>query len=254
MAKNTEDLSFSDFSGATEHKQFDFEIKALNDDGSFEGYAAVYGNVDLGGDVIEPFAAAKSLKVTGGKMPILRNHSARIEDIVGENMAGSEDDKGFKVSGKFDLDRESGRDTYKAVKFAKDAGRKMGLSIGFIPNYKMVDYIDGVRHMKEIHIMEFSVVVFPMNPKARISSIKSFCEVATSEDIALKKREFERALRDVGASQSERKAAVDAIFNLRDVEKDEAEAKAKESDEKLKKEQADNELKKELASLLEKFK
>jgi HK97 family phage prohead protease len=229
------DFNIAEFKGATEHKEFEFEIKAINDDGSFKGYAAVYGNVDLGGDTIEPFAAKRSLKATGGKMPILRNHSAKIEDIVGENISGTEDDNGFKVEGKLDLSRESGRDTHQAIKFAKEAGRKMGLSIGFIPNWKKVDYVEGVRHLKEIHIIEYSVVVFPMNPKAKISSIKSFCEKATAEDIALKKREFERALRDVGASQKEQKAAVDAIFTQREVDK-EAEAKAKEQEEKAKEE------------------
>jgi hypothetical protein len=218
-------MDLVEFKGAAEHKEFEFDIKAMADDGSFKGYAAVYGNIDLGGDIIEPLAAKKSLKSTGGKMPILRNHSAKIEDVVGENMVGTEDEGGFYIEGKFDLSRDSGRDTYQAVKFAKDAGRKMGLSIGFIPNWKKVDYIEGVRHLKEIHIIEYSVVVFPMNPKAQISSIKSFCEDASSEEIALKKREFERALRDVGASQKEQKAAVEAIFLQREVQ-EEADAKA----------------------------
>lgn len=248
--RNIEDFDIEQFSGRKESSQFELEIKAIEDDGSFKGYAAVYGNVDLGGDTIEAFAASRSLKATGGKMPILRNHSAKIEDIVGENWAANEDEKGFVVEGKFDLSRESGMDTYKAVKFAKDAGRKMGLSIGFVPNYKKIDYIDSVRVLKEIHIVEYSVVVFPMNPKAKITSIKQFCEAANDADIALKKREFERALRDVGASQKEQKAAVDAIFSQREVTKDEeamAELKAKE-------EAQASELKSALEDVLSKFK
>ena len=39
-----------------------FEIKAINDeDGTFEGYGSVFGNIDADGDVIEPGAFSKSL-------------------------------------------------------------------------------------------------------------------------------------------------------------------------------------------------
>ncbi len=214
------------FKGVTEYQDFAFEVKAIEEDGAFEGYAAVYGNVDRGKDTIAPFAAKRSLKQTKGKMPILRNHSARIEDIVGENVEASEDDKGFKIKGRFDLDRQSGKDTYQAIKFAKNHGRKMGLSIGFIPNWKQVDYIDNVRILKEIHIVEYSIVVFPMNPKAQISSIKSFSKDAPEEKIVQKKREIEAVLRDVGCNQAEQKSGVAAIFALRDVS-DESDAERK---------------------------
>ena len=217
----------NEFTGKTEHKQFAFELKAISEDGSFKGYAARYDSVDLGGDKIEPFAASKSLKKRGGKMPILRNHSARMEDLVGENSVAVEDEKGFMVEGKFNLDTESGLDTYKKVKFAKENGRQTGLSIGYIANRKQIDYVDGVRILKEIDIMEYSVVVFPMQPTARISSVKSFCENASDEDIALKKREIETVLRDADCSREESKAAVSAIFAVRDAlddDKKEAEA------------------------------
>ena len=235
------------FDGKIEHKQVGFEVKEMGDDGSFKGYAAVYGNVDYGSDKIEAFAATRSLKKGGGKMPILRNHSAKIEDIVGENCEALEDEKGFKVAGQFNLDTDSGLDTYKKVKFAKEHGRPMGLSIGFRANIKKIDWVDGIRVLKEIDVKEYSVVVFPMNGRAKITSVKSFCETASDEEKAHMKRDFENLLRDAGASVKESKAAVSALFAQRDAE-DEDEKKA--AEEKELQEKKDAELKASLESCL----
>jgi HK97 family phage prohead protease len=58
-------------------KDFKFFMKAVADTGSFEGMAAVYGNVDLGGDVIEPGAFTRTIKNSGGKVPLLWQHDQR---------------------------------------------------------------------------------------------------------------------------------------------------------------------------------
>ena len=44
-----------------------FELKAVGESGAFEGYAAVYGNVDQGGDMIQPGAFGKTIADRGGK-------------------------------------------------------------------------------------------------------------------------------------------------------------------------------------------
>jgi phage head maturation protease len=41
---------------------FEIDAKAINDQGEFEGYLSVFGNVDQGGDVVAPGAFAKSLQ------------------------------------------------------------------------------------------------------------------------------------------------------------------------------------------------
>ena len=61
------------------HKHFRFQIKSLSADGSFEGLAAVYGNVDLGGDVIEPGAFNKTLAEKNFEVPILWQHDMQID-------------------------------------------------------------------------------------------------------------------------------------------------------------------------------
>jgi hypothetical protein len=63
-----------------------------------------------------------------------------------------------------------------------------------------------VRKLKEIDLLEVSVVGFAMNPLASVTSVKSF--VGDDGQIA-SKREVERAIRDVfGLSQSQAKAFV----------------------------------------------
>ena len=43
-------------------------------DGSFAGSLAVYNNIDLGGDLIEPGAFTKTIKEHGDQVPLLWQH------------------------------------------------------------------------------------------------------------------------------------------------------------------------------------
>jgi len=66
------------------HKDFRFELKSLSDPGTFEGLAATYGDVDLGGDIIEPGAFQKTMADKGGEVPILWQHDQREPIGVGK--------------------------------------------------------------------------------------------------------------------------------------------------------------------------
>ena len=48
-----------------QNRAFKLEIKSISDQGIFKGLASVYGNVDLGGDVVEPGAFARTLAHKG---------------------------------------------------------------------------------------------------------------------------------------------------------------------------------------------
>ena len=90
-----------------------------------------------------------------------------------------------------------------------------GLSIGFRVNPDEVSYDKRTRKrlIKEVELMEVSLVTFPMNPKAKIRSVKG-------EDISV--REWENGLRDAFAlSRSEAKVAAAAVhksFGQRDAD------------------------------------
>jgi len=183
------------------------ELKFAGDDAAraFEGYGAMFGNVDSYGDVIEPGAFAKTLashKQDGTRPPMLLDHGFSAGGMVigvWEDLA--EDGAGLVAKGRL-LDTEAGRDTYTAMK----AGAISGLSIG----YQATEFRlrskpeDPRRTLKSVELIELSVVAVPANPKARVAAVKSWLpEVKTIRD-------FEEFLRDVGGFSGAQAKAVAA--------------------------------------------
>lgn len=163
---------------------------------TFSGYGAVFGNVDSYGDVIAPGAFAKSLAqhLTEGTEPMMfLNHDAFGSLPIGRWTDMSEDGYGLKVSGEL-LDTSMGRDTYVALK----AGALNGLSIGFRPiAFDMRSKPEDPRRtLKEVDLVEVSVVTLPANTKARVQAVKSM-----GEDLSV--RDLEQLLRECGLSKSE---------------------------------------------------
>lgn len=189
------------------------EMKAVDTDdenmGMFEGYGSVFNNTDLGNDVIMPGAFTKSLNKTGPKgVKLLYQHKTDMPIGVFESI--EEDKRGLKVRGKLALKTQLGREAYELMKM----GALDGLSIGFRVSPKGQSYdAKGKRRMiKEVELMEISLVTFPMNPKAKIRSVKG-------AEFTI--REWENGLRDVfHLSRSEAKVAAKAVhevFTQRDV-------------------------------------
>lgn len=146
-------------------KAFALEIKALEEDGTFEGYAAVFGNKDRGGDVIEPGAFRRTIGHKGGALPVLWQHNT--DEPIGVGLEMREDDRGLWIKAKLALTTVRGREAYDLLKM----GAIKGLSIG----YRVVkDAIEeGARRLKEIELYEYSVVTIPMNPLAEIAAVKA---------------------------------------------------------------------------------
>jgi hypothetical protein len=121
-----------------------------------------------------------------------------------------EDDKGLFVKGEL-APTDLGKEIHTLLKM--EAVR--GLSIGYIP--KEVDYdSDGVRLLKEVELLEVSIVSIPMNPKAQIAHVKSRLSargeyVPDAKELAELKRDAERYLRAQGFS---RKMAMQCASNL----------------------------------------
>ena len=96
-------------------------IKSLAEDGSFEGLAAAYGNVDHHGDRIEAgtFKAAE-----GEQIPLLFAH--KTDQPIGYATV-TETPQGLLVRGKLLLDTVAGSEAYSRLK----AGVLKALSVGF---------------------------------------------------------------------------------------------------------------------------
>lgn len=164
-----------------------FELKAVDDAGNFEGYAAVFNNVDLGDDVILPGAFTKVKTTRGGKLKLALYHD--LTRLVGA-ADYTQDDHGLLLKGKINLAVSYARDAYELMK----SDILDSMSIGF--NTIKADFEDRagrrVRLIKEAELWEASFVPFGMNPEAQILTVKS--------DIRI----FENALRErMGLSQKE---------------------------------------------------
>lgn len=178
--------------------------------GSFEGYGAVFNNVDRGGDLIEPGAFAKGLSqldMMGLKAPMYYNHD-RGAGAIGVWDHIGEDKNGLAVKGHLiGLDTDQGRMNLARLK----EGAVGGLSIGYsIPagGYRRGTGKGGEpsRYLKQVTLREISVVDDPMNPLAKVNFVKSF---GFSEPI--NPRELEKSLRDAGLSRADAKAAVGVL-------------------------------------------
>jgi HK97 family phage prohead protease len=140
------------------------EIKGVDEAGSFEGLLSPYGNVDDGGDVVEPGAYTKTINDHGAKVPLLWQH--RSSEPIGSLML-SDSPEGLRCAGQLLMSLPEAQKAYQCIK----AGIVSGLSIGFQAVKDSVE--KGVRHLKEIRLYEGSIVTFPMNEAAQISSVKA---------------------------------------------------------------------------------
>jgi len=145
-----------------EEKTFPFEIKKLSDEGTFEGYAAIFGKPDAFNEVVDPGAFTKTLK-EGKSRPMLWYHDPR--QPLG--MADLEvDAKGLKVMGTLNLEVQAAREKHALMK----QNVIKGLSFGFrtIKDF----WNDKMRILKEVKLFEVSPCTFQAHPKALISAVK----------------------------------------------------------------------------------
>lgn len=138
------------------------ELKSLAEDGTFEGLAAAYGNVDSQGDRIEP-GAFKSAE--GQQVPLLFAH--KTDEPVGVGTV-TETPQGLWVKGKLLLDTIAGREAYTRLK----AGVLKALSVGFQLPADGFTRKANVRVITRAVLKEISLVIFPANPLAAIAAVK----------------------------------------------------------------------------------
>jgi HK97 family phage prohead protease len=170
---------------AIDHKSFALEWKA-EADGSIEGYASIFGNVDQGGDQVAKGAFRASLKKPR-QVKMLRDHDTR--KVIGVWDELLEDATGLRVKGHLILSVAEAQETYDLVK----AGALDGLSIGYRTTKAKMD-ASGVRIIQEAELWEVSVVTFPMNELAVIDAVKA---------ADMTERDMERRLmQDAGFSRS----------------------------------------------------
>lgn len=148
---------------------------AVSEEGIIKGYASTFGNLDRHKDVMVKGCFQKTLQQTGGKMPVLYNHSKQI----GINTKAYEDDKGLYVEAKIFKDSpdiQSAKEAWALIKANLESGTPMGLSVGGLIKEFDVSYVDGRPqwNIKEMELLEYSVTPTPANPKASVLNNKEF--------------------------------------------------------------------------------
>jgi HK97 family phage prohead protease len=176
------------------------DLKRVEPDGTFSGYASLFGVEDMGRDVVLPGAFRDSLAKRGARgIRMLLQHDPAQPIGVWEEL--TEDARGLFARGRLMLEVARARETLALMR----AGALDGLSIGFRTVAGTRDAKTGIRRLARIDLWEISIVTFPLLSDARVASVKArpFAQRAPTE------REFERWLtQDAGLSRSQARAVI----------------------------------------------
>ena len=181
-----------------------FQVKALSDDGMIEGYGSVFGVRDSYSDIVAAgaFNASLAAHKAAGTMPaLLWQH--RADEPIGVWTSMVEDQKGLAVVGQLAMDTTRGREAHALLKMRAING----LSIGFFAKDWSYDRQTDIRTVTQLELWEVSLVTFPSNSAARVTSVRSADEIGTPKDA-------ERILRDAGFSRADATAFVSCLIRM----------------------------------------
>ena len=157
------------------------EIKAApGDEGIVEGYLNFFKNTDFQQDVTQPGAFKRTLKEALARKsaqkldflyPLLWDHNFSILPIGGIFDAW-EDNKGLFIRAQLNRDTQMGAEVYASCK----AGFTPKMSMGYktLQSSFTKDEKSGktIRNLEEVQLLEGSIVTFPANDLAQITSVK----------------------------------------------------------------------------------
>lgn len=174
-----------------EHKLLSLESSEVkfSSDGSgvIEGYASTFGGVDSYGDTVEPGAFSNTIKARQRPIQLRWQHFG---PVIGKWVDVKEDEKGLYVKGELTEGHSLAQDVHALLKH----GAIEGLSIGYFAT-KAEDNEHGGRNLKEIELVEVSIVESAADLNAKVTDVKAVEDAATLKDI-------EMILRDAGLSRA----------------------------------------------------
>jgi uncharacterized protein len=151
-----------------ERKFTRLNLKQVEPDGTFAGYASLFNTEDMGRDVVLPGAFRDSLRQRGvGGIKLLFQHKP--DEPIGIWESLKEDARGLYARGRLMLDVARAREVLALMR----AGTLDGLSIGFRAVVGRRDAKTGIRRLAKVDLWEISVVTFPLLPDARVAHVKS---------------------------------------------------------------------------------
>lgn len=154
------------------HKSLQIEVKVDSDKRVIEGYAAVFGNVDLHRDIIHPGAFTKTLRERLPKNLIKVRFQHR--DPIGLPLHAEEDSKGLFTRSKISATPLGD----SVLQLARD-GVVDRMSIGYGVVKWEPEEQEGrhITHLKELKLYEYSLTDLPANEEAIITTVKSMTDL-----------------------------------------------------------------------------
>ncbi|MBN9413769.1 MAG: HK97 family phage prohead protease [Candidatus Paracaedimonas acanthamoebae] len=149
---------------------YPIELKYLEEEGVFEGYASVFEHLDDHGVRVMKGAFMDSLRHWwhSGQVPkMLWQHDPSQPIGVWESL--EEDGHGLRVKGRLLLDVQRGLEAYTLMK----AGVLDSLSIGYRVLEARPGKKSGERLLSKLELHEISLVTFPANDRAKITQVKN---------------------------------------------------------------------------------
>ncbi len=143
----------------------------MNEPILIEGYASIFGEPDLAGDIVRAGAFSRSLSGLNKSIPMLLQHKGG--KVAGHWTRVREDGKGLFMRGLIDPSLPAGKIAAKLMR------HKLldGLSIGFIAGDWRPAGVSG-RVLNTLDLREVSLVTTPMAPKARFAMIGETMKLA----------------------------------------------------------------------------
>ena len=140
---------------------------AIARDGTVEGYASLFGEIDQARDMVMPGAFEASLRRRGvRRVPMLFQHDP--SEPIGVWLDLHEDVHGLYARGRLIPEVVRARELWALLK----AGAADGLSIGFRTVKGRLDPKTRIRRLEAIDLWEISIVTFPLLPGARVRAVK----------------------------------------------------------------------------------
>ena len=139
----------------------------IDADGTVEGYASLFGELDQARDMMMRGAFAETLSARGiRRVPMLFQHDP--SEPVGIWLELREDHRGLFARGRLIPEVARGRELLSLLR----AGAIDGLSIGFRTSKARIDPRTRIRRIYAVDLWEISIVTFPMLTGARVRAVK----------------------------------------------------------------------------------
>lgn len=150
---------------------------------SFEGYAAVFNNIDSGGDKIIPGAFTQALAEhypnEGAGIPVYWNHETNDPfKNLGTTVKAYEDSHGLKVEGVIDITTSTGKQVAKLLKEKRVAHMSFAYTVNdgsWVDGEKNHDGTRtlGYYELRSLNLFEISICPIGMNNETEVSAKKA---------------------------------------------------------------------------------